>query len=244
MSGSVGCDQHRSFWHQDFQSCSCMLPIIGQQTMLLFFLLTVCTAVEICAKLGRLLWLYTWNSRSQQWWGKGGKLVVVFMKSRKTWERQWLALVVGIDTRYNTVKFLRKQFLPYWHIWSICFICICWKGAHQCPLGFITCGGVTRQPTSMRRGYRQKTLTVVWMAASPCPKPKALSTIRYDICGTHCKMEIQDPLLKFLLTISRQWQQSSKSSMGPFWARGAVWLTGHRPSKPHLALNFLNKKMR
>lgn len=50
MPRSIGYDKHKCFCYQDVQSCSYMLHIIGQQTVLLFFLMIPCIAVEIGAK--------------------------------------------------------------------------------------------------------------------------------------------------------------------------------------------------
>ena len=79
------------------------------------------------------------------------------------------------------------------------------------------------------------------MAASPCPNPKALSRVSYDICGADCKMKIQAALLKILL-----FQGSDSKAVNPVWfssEQGAH--VNHRSYKGlDLALIFLNKKTR
>ena len=83
-----------------------MLVIIGQQTMFLFFLMTLCLVVEICkiVIIAMIVHLKFLNSAVMR---KRWRALCGFYEISKTWERWWLSL--AIETRYHTVKFLKKH---------------------------------------------------------------------------------------------------------------------------------------
>ena len=141
------------------------------------------------------------------------------------------------------VNFWKRTFtselLLYWQIPRTVSSAFVGKGPVSAPRAPSLVTGIPPgRPLLTSRGCRGKTLTVVWVAASPHPNPTAPSRPSCMICGAHCKMKMQGPLFKNVL---RQWLQSSKSRVGSSSAR-ALWLAGHRPVKPALARTFLDKK--
>lgn len=71
------------------------------------------------------------------------------------------------------------------------------------------------------------------------PNGNSVSMISYIICRAQCKMKMPASLFKKLLKISRQWQQSIKPSMWPFWTRVLLCLQRYQAYEARPAFTIM-----